>query len=180
MYGTELDRLPMAGIGAPPGGPTLNLPPPPGIPRVPLGPGKGVYDPRVNGQLVAPDALDPRPGTNSLFDQNMATPGVQARMAQLDQRRADDIHRQKTDAFLRNAIADFHRGGITRGQLAEAVGAHDAYDYKAWKEANVIHPSHASPAHNEMPPEIQAAAPPLGIAAPPPGNAGPPTGAGSL
>jgi hypothetical protein len=74
-------------------------------------------------------------------------------MRQLEGNRAEDVHRQKQDAFLRQAIADFHRGGITRAQLAEAVGAHDAYDYKAWKESNVIHPSHASPAHNEMPPE---------------------------
>jgi hypothetical protein len=66
---------------------------------------------------------------------------------------AEEVHRKKQDHFLNQAIADFHKGGITRAQLAEAVGAHDAYDYKAWKESNVIHPSHASPAHNEMPPE---------------------------
>jgi|SRR5271166_3418769 len=91
--------------------------PPPEMPPLPAGPPIG-----------APPVMPPMPPPPMAA---AAPPSAQA------------LHETQSKKFLHDAIADFHRGGITRGQLAEAVAAQDAYDYVAWKKASVVHPSRA-------------------------------------
>lgn len=72
---------------------------------------------------------------------------------------AQGLHEARATKFIHDAIQDFHRGGITRGQLAEAAAAQDAYDYGAWKKMNVVHPSRATE-HNVAVEEPAPTAPP--------------------
>lgn len=67
---------------------------------------------------------------------------------------ADHIHHAKSQAFAHAAVASFIKGDITRKQLVEALSDEDAYDFKAWKSANVIHPTRAGMSAT-MPPDEQ-------------------------
>jgi hypothetical protein len=107
----------------------------------------------------------PAPGTNALYDANMADlyaaghhPGS-----------AQHQHTQKQAAFTRAAIEAFHHGKITREQLSEALADHNAYDFNLWMKEHVVHPTRAGMSHN-MPPEEPhdvTPQPSLGVAAPP-------------
>ena len=46
---------------------------------------------------------------------------------------AQQLHEQRSKRFVQDAITDFHRGGITRKQLADAISDEDAYDFGHWK-----------------------------------------------
>ena len=65
---------------------------------------------------------------------------------------ADAAHHAKSQQFAHAAIHDYIKGGITRQQLADALADHDAYDWAAYKKANIIHPTQAGIGAG-MPPE---------------------------
>jgi hypothetical protein len=83
-----------------------------------------------------------------------APPPPQAPIAQIPPPMppADHIHHAKSQAFAHAAVASFVKGEITRKQLADALSDDEAYDWKAWKAANVIHPTRAGMSAT-MPPE---------------------------
>jgi len=105
--------------------------PNPGLPS-PLG--------ATGGGAPPPGGITPPPGGGAL-------PGGPLGAA------AEAVHRQKADAFVRDAIKGFLHGEITRAQLAEALSDDGAYSYAEWKKENVVHPSRAVAAGVAQEPE---------------------------